>query len=89
MDNETEKYYENYIEMFNTKGWKNFTEQLVEQQTGLRDGWASLDSSNDFFDVKGRLTVIDTILALEPSVRAGLEAVLAQEAEEDQRYADL
>ena len=83
MEKEVEKYYEDYFELFHTDGWKTFIGTLTKERDALRENWSTIERSKVFFNVKGRLTILEQIVSLESTVRQGYEAVLNQDNEED------
>jgi hypothetical protein len=83
MDNDTEKYYEDYIDMFSSKGWKRLIENITSKRNSLTNEWASLDNSNLFFEAKGRLSILNELLNTEAIIRNNFNAVKLQEMESD------
>lgn len=61
MDKELEQYYEAYFDMFNTKGWKQFMEDMEGNQESL-NMVLTIRDANDFYQRKGKLEVLNLIL---------------------------
>lgn len=82
MTPETQKFYDNYFEMFGSPGWKQYIEQLVTDLTGGALVTAVKTASNDLDlgVLKGRVELAEMAIGLESTVRFGYE----QELEDDQ-----
>lgn len=68
MDKELEQYYDNYFEMFDSKGWKQFVEELRTNGLSINSVEAVKDS-NDLYLRKGQLNVIATVLNFEAQIQ--------------------
>lgn len=67
MDQELQRQYDNYFEMFATKGWK----QLVEDLEDILDNFRIEDIKDevDLANIQGQLKVLKQILYFEDSIR--------------------
>ena len=67
MDKDTERYFENYFDMFATEGWKQFMEDMEENKSTL-SSIMSIKEANDFFYRKGQVTTLSLILNFQDSI---------------------
>ena len=67
MDQELQRQYDNYFEMFATEGWK----QLVEDLEDILDNFRIEDIKDevDLANIQGQLKVLKQILYFEDSIR--------------------
>lgn len=67
MDQELQRQYDNYFEMFATEGWK----QLVEDLEDITDNFRIEDIKDevDLANIQGQLKVLKQILYFEDSIR--------------------
>jgi len=83
MDQETQKYYDNYFSLFMTDGWK----QLVEDFSGNVANINSVESTKDAEDLqfrKGQLNILAYLLNLEHIITNNYdELAKTEEAEDD------
>ena len=64
LDTETQQYYDNYFNLFQTDGWKQLTEELQQNALVINSVEATKDS-NDLYMRKGQINVLAYILNLE------------------------
>lgn len=81
MDRELEAYFDNYIELFNTQGFKQLVDELKQNTAQLSDIQSVKDSEELFFR-KGQVTALTMIINLESTIIAAREQAEA-EAEGD------
>ena len=81
MDRELEAYFHNYIELFNTQGFKQLVDELKQNTAQLSDIQSVKDSEELFFR-KGQVTALTMIINLESTIVAAREQAEA-EAEGD------
>lgn len=81
MDRELEAYFDNYIELFNTQGFKQLVDELKQNTAQLSDIQSVKDSEELFFR-KGQVTALTMIINLESTIVAAREQAEA-EAEGD------
>jgi hypothetical protein len=77
MDRELEAYFDNYIELFNTKGFKQLVDELKQNTTQLSDIQSVKDSEELFFR-KGQVTALAMIINLESTIIAAREQAEAE-----------
>lgn len=76
MNNEETRYYENLVDMFLTKGWEQYIEEV--QARLERISIDNIGSVEALYKAKGEKEVLTSILGFEGMVRQALE--LADEA---------
>ena len=64
LDTETQQYYDNYFNLFQTDGWKQLTEELQQNALVINSVEATKDA-NDLYMRKGQINVLAYILNLE------------------------
>jgi hypothetical protein len=67
MDKELEQYYENYYDLFASKGWKQFIEDIEGNRTLMSD-ITSIKDANDLYYRKGSLDILDRVLNLQTGI---------------------
>ena len=77
--NGQEKYYDAARELFNTEGWKNFTNDLENNVASIRV--ENIDDDKGFWIAKGQLNVLHSILGYENMLRAAEESAEEDDAE--------
>lgn len=71
MTQEEQRYFENFIDMFATDGWKQLLEELEVRASA--HNVTSIDSEKNLFKAKGELAVIANILNFEMFIRQALD----------------
>ena len=61
MDKELEQYFEAYFDLFNTKGWLQFMEDM-EGNREVLNNVATIKDANDFYIRKGKLEALNQML---------------------------
>ena len=64
LDIETQQYYDNYFNLFQTDGWKQLTEEL-QQNALVNNSVESTKDANDLYMRKGQINILAYILNLE------------------------
>ena len=67
MDKEDEKYVDAMFEMFRTKGWQMFMDDLSQNATVINSVEATTDNENLWFR-KGQLDILTSLASLETQV---------------------
>lgn len=73
MDKELEKYYESYLDLFMTEGWKNFVEDFQLAASELSN-IRRVSSLEEMKFIQGKLEVIDNILNFETNIKNTFES---------------
>ena len=72
MDKELTKYFETYMDLFLTDGWKQFKEEFEESHKHLN----TLDTLHDekhFMYRKGQLEVLNRLVRFEDTIKGAFE----------------
>ena len=72
LDPETQQYYDNYFNLFQTDGWKQLTEELQQNALVINSVEAAKDA-NDLYMRKGQINVLAYILNLESTTNNNYE----------------
>jgi hypothetical protein len=72
LDPETQQYYDNYFNLFQTNGWKQLTEELQQNALVINSVEATKDT-NDLYMRKGQINVLAYILNLESTTNNNYE----------------
>jgi len=72
MDQDTQKYYECYFDLFNNPGWKQLIEELKQNALVINSVEATKDQ-NDLYVRKGQLNVLAYILNFETTTNNNYE----------------
>jgi|TARA_Y100000033_G_C2740053_1_gene107964 hypothetical protein len=72
LDTETQQYYDNYFNLFQTDGWKQLTEELQQNALVINSVEATKDA-NDLYMRKGQINVLAYILNLESTTNNNYE----------------
>jgi len=67
LDQELQRQYDNYFEMFSTEGWKQFVEDLEDISDNFRI--EDIKDGVDLATIQGQLKVLKQILYFEDSIR--------------------
>ena len=73
MDKELEQYYESYLDLFMTDGWKNFVEDFqlaAHELSNIR----RVSTLEEMKFIQGKLEVIDNILNFETNIKNTFES---------------
>mgnify|MGYP000223245897 FL=1 len=66
---EEDEYYNNYFDMFNSKGWQQLVEELNVNLVNVNSVQATKDVDDMYFR-KGQLNVLNSIVNLDDSIDA-------------------
>lgn len=81
MTPDVQDYYETYFELFASKGWKQFVEDLTASKETLNI--ETVDSVESLFHSKGQLYVINNALNFETLMRNTYDEILEAEKSTD------
>lgn len=70
MDAETQKYYENYFELFSSDGWKQLVEEVIESVSQTERGTLAQPSADVFHYNRGFVGALNYLASLEAVVQA-------------------
>ena len=76
MDQELQRQYDNYFEMFSTEGWKQLIEDLEEVTDSFRI--EDIKDGVDLATTQGQLKVLNQILYFEDSIRRTYDDLLEE-----------
>lgn len=82
MDKELEEYYNNFFELFRTKGWKQLIGEVDNNIEQLNNVEATKDEQ-DLFYRKGQLTVFNNLKNLEQLMITAQEQAESEDNEDD------
>lgn len=83
MKPEDQKYYDNYMDLFGTDGWKQFVSDIKGTLDLAKDTATSLATSDEFFVRKGNVNTLSYITNFENIIENNYEAIVASEVKED------
>ena len=66
---EEDEYYNNYFDMFNSKGWQQLVEELKTNLVNVNSVQSTKDVDDMYFR-KGQLNVLNSIVNLDDSIDA-------------------
>lgn len=71
MSPEDEKYYENYLDLFLTAGWKQF----VKEAQDLIDSYRieEIKNEQDLFFVQGQINTLTNVINFETGIRNAMD----------------
>jgi len=72
MDKELQDYYENLLDLFATKGWKQYIEDISDNKEILED-ITTINDEKQFWYRRGQLEAIHRILAYESTIKNSYE----------------
>lgn len=85
MTREEELYFNNFFDLFNTEGWKQFQAEL--QAKGSMYDISKINSTEDLFFVKGELSVLNSVLGFESFIRQAHDNNLEDDNDETETNA--
>tara|TARA_R110000744_G_scaffold310930_1_gene418538 strand:- start:186 stop:431 length:246 start_codon:yes stop_codon:yes gene_type:complete len=80
IDEDLEKYYSTYRELFTNEGFKLLIEDLTNNSIGINSIESTKDA-NDMYFRKGQMSIIASIINLEQQIVSAEESL--EEVEED------
>jgi hypothetical protein len=72
MDKELQDYYENLLDLFATKGWKQYIEDISDNKEILED-ITTINDEKQFWFRRGQLEAIQRVLAYESTIKNSYE----------------
>ncbi len=81
MERTDRDYFENYYEMFATKGWKQFMEDMREGNEEARNK-AFNGGEENFLLIKGGMEITNRLLTFETRIRSTYDLIEEDDAEE-------
>lgn len=82
MNKELEDYYNNFFELFRTKGWKLLMEEL-EVNLSHTSNIETVKDEQDLFFRKGQLSVFNTFKNLEQVIKTAQEQAESEDYDDD------
>ena len=82
MNKELEEYYNNFFELFRTKGWKQLLEEL-NNNIEHTDNLETVKDEQDLFFRKGQLAVFKSFVNLELVITTAQEQAESEDNEDD------
>ena len=77
---ETEAYYDAFLDMFASAGWKQLMEETKQNGVSLNNV-SDVKDQEQLWYVKGQLNILGNILNLETTVRFAIDQLNEEEAE--------
>lgn len=77
MTPEVQNYYETYFDLFASKGWKQFVEDITASKENLNI--ETVDTLESLYHAKGQLYVINNALNFETMIRNAYDDVVESE----------
>lgn len=74
MDTETQKYYEDYFNMFSTDGWKSFIEEIQTSFDSFRI--EDIKDSTQLHKVQGEREQLFRILRFEWGIKSNYDVIM-------------
>ena len=81
MDQETQKYYDNYFSLFMTDGWKQLMQDFSNNAVQINSIEAAKDN-NDMYFRKGQLNILAYLLNLESVITNNHEQASATQEDD-------
>ena len=72
MDQELQKYYETLLDLFASTGWKQYVEDITDNQEMLQD-ITTIADEKQFWHRRGQLEAVTRILQYESSIKNSYE----------------
>lgn len=79
MDKETEKFYEQSLDMTTHPGWSHFVKYMEDTIESLKDQVVAIEEANTFFTTKGQIQMALAVANYEAWLRNSLEAIRLQD----------
>ena len=73
MDQETQKYYETYFELFASDGWKQFIEEITDIHDGYRI--EHIKDEKDLSRIKGERAMLFRMMQFEYRIKASYDLI--------------
>lgn len=78
MDRDTEQYYLNYFDLFNTEGWKQLMVELQQNATAINNIELLKDEA-DMFYRKGQLNMLANLLNFKDTITNSYEEITSHD----------
>lgn len=78
MDRDTEQYYLNYFDLFNTEGWKQLIAELQQNATAINNIELLKDEA-DMFYRKGQLNMLANLLNFKDTITNSYEEITSHD----------
>jgi len=75
MDEELQKYYENYFDLFSSEGWKQLKEEVIVKVSALEKSTLRQGSKDQFLVNQGYVSGLEAILHYDDFVKAAFEDI--------------
>ena len=77
MDQETQKYYDNYFDLFATEGWKEFITEMREVHENYRI--EQIKDETELNRVKGERATLFRVLRFEDAIRRHYDLLMEKQ----------
>lgn len=77
MTKELQDYYENLLDLFSTKGWKQFQEDISDNMDLLSD-ITTIPDEKQFWFRRGQIEAVRLILSYEETIKNSYEDFVAE-----------
>lgn len=77
MDQETQKYYDNYFDLFATEGWKEFIKEMREVHENYRI--EQIKDETELNRVKGERATLFRVLRFEDAIRRHYDLLMEKQ----------
>ena len=74
MDQETQKYYETYFDLFATDGWKEFIKEMREVHDGYRI--EHIKDNDELNRIKGERATLFRVLRFESAIKRHYDVLM-------------
>ena len=89
IDPEVQKYFEEYIEMFGTPGWKRFITDLEGSlKTDQKTAAKRCDTTEKWFEERGAQAKTERMVQFETMIRNNYDQLQLEATEGDSSYED-
>jgi len=83
IDPDTQKYFDNYTELFGSEGWKQFIDELTDSlDSDRKTAISRCDTDQKWFEERGQQARTMKILSFETMILNGLSTLQAQEEDD-------
>lgn len=79
-----EKYYQNYMDLFQKEGWKQLKEDLQETADSIHI--LNLSDARELYLAQGQLTILNRLLSWEDSIGNSYDQFLREELIDDETF---
>lgn len=77
MDQETQKYYENYFDLFASEGWKEF----IKEMSDVHDGYCieHIKNETELNRIKGERATLFRVLRFEDAIKRHYDVLMEKQ----------